>query len=102
MFDAVIVPTSTGLPESKPFMAVYAKWDPEAKCAGHWKRGVCIFGVGDLPDLVSRKEFFVNKFEMESEPLAYECMEDWFHSRVVCPENLNIDYYRRLSYVIKQ
>jgi N-acetyllactosaminide beta-1,6-N-acetylglucosaminyltransferase len=78
---------------------VYVKWYPEVKCAGYWKRGICILGVGDLPDLLTRKEFFVNKFELDSQPLAFECIEAWLQQRVLCPAPLDLDFYRRLRFV---
>ena len=43
---------------------------------------VCIFGVGDLPLLVSRPELYANKFYLDYEPLALDCMEQLFYSRL--------------------
>jgi len=86
----------------KEFMAVYVKWyhgvsDP---CAGKYVRWVCILGVGDLQHLLLRHEFFVNKFDIEYQPLAIECAERWLQHRVQCPVKFDVGFYRRLSFVV--
>ena len=89
----------TGYPDSKPFLAVYVKWYPLAKCHGVLKRGVCVLGVGDLPDLLVRPEFFVNKFAIDYQPLALECLEAWLEHRVRCAVPFNTSYYQTLSFI---
>ena len=43
-------------------MAVYVAWGGVDRCHGVWKRGTCVFGVEDLPNLITRRELFANKF----------------------------------------
>jgi len=43
---------------------------------------VCIFGVGDLPLLASRPELFANKFYIDYEPLAFDCIEQLHYQRL--------------------
>jgi len=83
-------------------MALYVKWSAirGTKCAGKYVRWVCILGVGDLPDLWPRHEFFVNKFDMNYQPLAFECAERWLHHRVRCLARFDAEFYRRLSFVV--
>jgi len=71
------------------------------KCHGMWRRGVCIFGVEDLPLLTGRHELFVNKFYVDTQPLGMECMEQWVEYKSLCPPPLDEDYYRKLPFIIK-
>lgn len=64
-------------------------------------RSVCVFGIEDLPRLINRKEFFVNKFYPDFEPLALDCLEAWIEQKTVCPEPLDEDYYRKLPFIKK-
>ncbi|ELU11398.1 hypothetical protein CAPTEDRAFT_83082, partial [Capitella teleta] len=45
-------------------------------CAGQRVRMICIFAAGDLQLLASRPELFANKFYLDWEPLALDCMEE--------------------------
>ena len=51
-------------------------------CHGKRVSGICIFGVGDLPLLSSRPELFANKFYIDYEPLALDCMEQLHYRRL--------------------
>jgi len=51
-------------------------------CRGKRKGGVCIFSVGDLPLLSRRPELFANKFHIDYEPLALDCMEQLHYHRL--------------------
>ena len=90
-----------GVPDTKPFLAVYVKWYPVVACHGVWKRGVCVLGAGDLPDLLQRPEFFVNKFAIDFQPLALECLEAWLEHRVRCTVPFNTTYYRQLPFIVR-
>ncbi|OCT74411.1 hypothetical protein XELAEV_18033387mg [Xenopus laevis] len=66
-----------------------AKWEGDLKaikwsddkthdgCHGHYVRGVCIYGTGDLQWLLNLKSsfMFANKFELASYPPTIECLE---------------------------
>ena len=83
---------------------MYVAWGGQAKCHGQWKRGICILGVEDLPSLVPRKEFFVNKFHIDYQPLALDCLEMWVRYKNNCPESsdLDLEYYRKLPFIKRQ
>jgi len=83
-------------------MAVYVKWSnsKRSRCAGKYVRWVCVLGVGDLHDLLPRHEFFVNKFDLEYQPLAFECTERWLQHRVFCQVKIDVEFYRSLSFVV--
>ncbi len=89
----------TGLPDRKPWLAVYASWKPINPCYGKHVRGVCIFGIGDLPQLISRKELFSNKFYIDYEYLTLDCLEEWLRNKTLYPLSVNTYYYRQLPFV---
>ncbi len=51
--------------------------------------------VYDLPLVARRPEYFANKFMLSYDPVAYQCLEEWYDTRVklddVIPTDLN--YY---------
>jgi hypothetical protein len=87
-----------GYPSDKPFLSVYAIWN-KTECRGKMVRQICVFGVGDLPTLVSRPELFANKFYSDYEPLALDCLEAWLRYKETRDDRkrfINLDDYRRL------
>lgn len=90
----------SGYPSDKPWLAVYANWDDgEMKCHGKRVRGVCVFGVGDLPNLTKRREFFANKFYKDFEPLALQCLSSWIRQKETCPPHFDDKYYHSLPFI---
>ncbi|XP_063115938.1 N-acetyllactosaminide beta-1,6-N-acetylglucosaminyl-transferase isoform X3 [Cavia porcellus] len=55
------------------------KWidmeDKHGGCHGHYVRGICIYGNGDLKWLMDSPCLFANKFELNTYPLTIECLE---------------------------
>ena len=49
----------------------------------HYVHNVCVFSVLDLPALKDRYELIANKFDIEYDPIAYMCMEEWIHNKTV-------------------
>jgi len=91
----------SGPPNDKPWLAVYVKWGLPSNCKGRFVRGICIFGVEDLPDLVVRRELFANKFYIDHQPLALTCLEAWIKHKTVCPTHFDSQYYSHLPFVKK-
>ncbi|XP_013386129.1 beta-1,3-galactosyl-O-glycosyl-glycoprotein beta-1,6-N-acetylglucosaminyltransferase [Lingula anatina] len=94
----------TGDIEKKPFLTRYKLWlyGEDAKyCGGKVVRAICVFGVTDLPKLLSRKELFANKFHLTFEPLAYDCMEELYFNRTANEDHfpIDVDYYSSLPFV---
>ena len=75
-------------------------------CAGKFVRGICILGVGDLPLLVKAKELFANKFHMDFEPYALDCLEEWLYNRTrdeyLGITNFNNSFYKTLDFVVNK
>lgn len=91
-----------GPPDKKPWLAVYAAWPPRDLCASaKHVRGVCIFGVADLPQLVGRRELFANKFYLDFDPQTLHCLDMWIFNKSWAALPLDTFYYRQLSFVPK-
>ncbi|XP_051986936.1 beta-1,3-galactosyl-O-glycosyl-glycoprotein beta-1,6-N-acetylglucosaminyltransferase 7 isoform X2 [Xyrauchen texanus] len=52
-------------------------------CKGRYVRDVCIFGIGDLPWVISKGSMFANKFESASFPEALDCLELWHRNKLL-------------------
>ena len=85
------------------FLARFKNWR-KYPCNGKRVRGICVFGIGDLPLLSSRMELFANKFHLDFQPESLDCIEEWHHSRMrdemtgKAP-TLNMSFYARMDYV---
>ncbi|XP_076812094.1 beta-1,3-galactosyl-O-glycosyl-glycoprotein beta-1,6-N-acetylglucosaminyltransferase-like [Clavelina lepadiformis] len=53
------------------------------RCTGHYSRGVCVYGVGDLPWLLEQHHLFANKFDYDVDPYAIECLDVWLRNRTL-------------------
>jgi len=51
-------------------------------CFGMRVSMVCVFAVGDLPLIATRPELFANKFYLDYQPLAWDCMEELHFKRL--------------------
>lgn len=91
----------TDNPEKKSWLAVYAAWDGTNQCQGKFVRDICIFGVGDLKELVSRKELFANKFYLDFQYLGLKCLEEYINNKTFNPMRFDSFYYKQLSFVRK-
>jgi hypothetical protein len=74
-----------GIPETnnntKPYLARFKNWR-EWPCHGRRFRQICIFGVGDLPLLRSRRrELFANKFYWDYQGATLDCVEEMVLNR---------------------
>ena len=103
LYNVICISSTQGIPDEKPWLASYAMWrGGKTVCFGKWLRGVCVYGIGDLPELIKNKYLFANKFLLDVDPLAYECMEALIEQRSICPPPFNDTYYRNLPFIIKQ
>ena len=91
-----------GLPDRKPWMAAYASWYPRDPCKGKIVRGVCVFGVKDLPQLSERRELFANKFYLDYQYLTMECLQEWLQNRSASYLPASYEFYRNLPFVIRK
>lgn len=88
-----------GNPEKKTWNAVYVSWG--GPCHGKFVRGICIFGVGDLNQLVSRKELFANKFYPDYQYLAMDCIEEYIYNKSFSNLPFETFYYKTMPFINK-
>ncbi|OWF45617.1 beta-1,3-galactosyl-O-glycosyl-glycoprotein beta-1,6-N-acetylglucosaminyltransferase-like [Mizuhopecten yessoensis] len=89
----------TGVPDKKPWLATYAIWGGVSVCRGRFVRGVCVYGAGDLQELVSRKEIFANKFYYDYQPMALACMEEWLRNKTYSGLPFETYFYQNLPFL---
>lgn len=63
------------------------KWvDQEPKhggCKGRYVRGICVYGLEDLPWIINKNSMFANKFDSKTFPGALDCLEHWHRNKVL-------------------
>ena len=79
-------------------LARFAGWGGEYKCKGVWRHGVCVLSLADLPEIIQKPHFAVNKLMLNYDPVAYQCLEEWLDGRLLgadkSPSNtLNMHVY---------
>lgn len=70
------------------------------KCKGELRHNICVFSLEDIPELVTRNEFFANKFLLEYDPLTYQCVEEWLKNKISLHQTINVIHYCRLMFII--
>jgi len=93
-----------GDPELKWFYARMKIWQSETEvCHGQWVRFICNLGIGDIGRIKSAKQLFVNKVRLEQDPVAFHCLELWYHDRLNAPSKdkvFNETFYANLPFVV--
>ena len=94
-----------GIPETDEngylFLNRYKLWGA-GKCAGKVVHAVCVFGVGDLAVMASRPELIANKFHLDYEPLALDCMEELHYNRTKAQIQGHDDHHLNLTFYAEQ
>ncbi|XP_060593265.1 beta-1,3-galactosyl-O-glycosyl-glycoprotein beta-1,6-N-acetylglucosaminyltransferase-like [Ruditapes philippinarum] len=91
-----------GDPDKKPFFGRYIGWNTTkllSRCKEkHYVHNVCVFSALDLPALKDRYELIANKFDIEYDPIAYMCMEEWIHNKTLNQEGISATKrYKKLA-----
>ncbi|XP_051466593.1 N-acetyllactosaminide beta-1,6-N-acetylglucosaminyl-transferase [Apus apus] len=89
-----------GVPGSMP----KASWEGDLKavkwidmeerhggCHGHYVRGICVYGTGDLKWLFNSTCMFANKFELKTYPLTVECLELRHRQRTLSQSEVQVE-----------
>ncbi|NXW03557.1 GCNT2 transferase, partial [Fregetta grallaria] len=89
-----------GVPGSMP----NASWEGDLKavkwidmeeshggCHGHYVRGICVYGTGDLKWLFNSTCMFANKFELRTYPLTVECLELRHRQRTLSQSEVQVE-----------
>lgn len=95
-----------GYPDKKPYIGRYIGWNSEKskdRCAAkRYVHNVCVFSIEDLPKLKTQPQLIANKFDIEYDPIAYSCMEEWLHNKTRDRVHIgNEKFYKRLAFVWK-
>lgn len=82
----------------KNWVGMYDKFD----CNGRVLRGICVYGLRDIPWLATRKELFANKFNLTYDHLGLDCLEERHRNRTMMRSNVPFDrqFYSELPTVI--
>ena len=85
---------------TKPFLARFKNWGAWP-CHGKRVRMICVFGVGDLPLLTTRRELFANKFHFDFHRRAYDWLEEWHKNKTInnIVDDDLINWYSQLGFV---
>ncbi|XP_045174034.2 N-acetyllactosaminide beta-1,6-N-acetylglucosaminyl-transferase-like [Mercenaria mercenaria] len=79
--------------------AVKWKMDKTVTCHGKYVHWICIFGLEDIPWLLSNRNIVANKFYEDYAPLALDCVEKEMYNRLINygkNKNFDVDIYRKL------
>ncbi|KAH7716664.1 GLY-1 protein, partial [Aphelenchoides avenae] len=70
----------------KYWIGRYQIWGPDdGKCKGIMVRNSCVFGVGDLPDLLMSPQMVAHKFYLDYQPAAFFCLYERIRLRALDP-----------------
>jgi len=60
-----------------------------------------VFGTVDLPMLLTRRELIANKFHLNADPIAYQCLEELIVNRSKLDLPLNdATFYRQMPFLL--
>ncbi|KAG9486786.1 beta-1,3-galactosyl-O-glycosyl-glycoprotein beta-1,6-N-acetylglucosaminyltransferase [Eleutherodactylus coqui] len=63
-----------------------AKGAPYPPCSGTHVRSVCVFGAGDLKFMLGKHHLFANKFDVNVDSTAIQCLEEHLRHKALHPE----------------
>ena len=95
----------------KPSLMRYKNWEFGHSvyvrgCAGKYVRNICVLGIGDLHRAYNDIGLFVNKFNIDFEYLALDCLEEILYQKTwnqyLNDTQIDTNYYEHLDYVKKK
>ncbi|XP_040211967.1 beta-1,3-galactosyl-O-glycosyl-glycoprotein beta-1,6-N-acetylglucosaminyltransferase [Rana temporaria] len=63
-----------------------SKGAPYPPCSGTHVRSVCVFGAGDLQFMLKQHHLFANKFDVNMDPVAIQCLEEHLRHKAIYPD----------------
>ncbi|XP_018413749.1 PREDICTED: beta-1,3-galactosyl-O-glycosyl-glycoprotein beta-1,6-N-acetylglucosaminyltransferase [Nanorana parkeri] len=64
-----------------------AKGAPYPPCSGTHIRSICVFGAGDLQFMLKQHHLFANKFDVDVDPSAIQCLEQHLRHKALYPNS---------------
>ena len=101
----------TGEPEEYPlkvFFLRYKNWNYgmevfHRECLGKYVRDICVLGLGDVHKAYNGVELFANKFNLDFEYLALDCLEAVLYmntwKQFLLDELIDTSYYEHLDFI---
>ncbi|KAI8786845.1 beta-1,3-galactosyl-O-glycosyl-glycoprotein beta-1,6-N-acetylglucosaminyltransferase 3 [Biomphalaria glabrata] len=84
-----------GVPTNRPWLASFSLWPwDNLPCHSKFVRQICIFGIDDLPLLMSTHALFANKFYINHEPMALHCLDQYLYNLTMLGEPRDTSYYQ--------
>uniref|UniRef100_A0A914WNE7 Uncharacterized protein n=1 Tax=Plectus sambesii TaxID=2011161 RepID=A0A914WNE7_9BILA len=87
----------------KAAVARYQTWEPSNKknvvsrnCYGKYKHKSCVFGVGDLHTLITRKHFIAHKLYLNFQPATFFCLNEWLTNRTYNQPKFDVSFYEQM------
>lgn len=56
---------------------------PYGPCSGIHQRGICIYGIGDLPWILHNPHLFANKFDPKVDDNVLQCLEEYLRYKAI-------------------
>ncbi|XP_076586659.1 beta-1,3-galactosyl-O-glycosyl-glycoprotein beta-1,6-N-acetylglucosaminyltransferase-like [Chaetodon auriga] len=53
------------------------------ECQGNHVRSVCVYGAGDLQWMLEQHHLFANKFDIDTDPIAVQCLERYLREKAL-------------------
>lgn len=74
-------------------LSSYTIWQQEQpkKCEFHYAE--CVYSVDHLPIFLNKNHFIAKKFFLDYDPIAYQCMEEWYFHRENKKPLIKMDFY---------
>jgi hypothetical protein len=64
------------------YISKFMIWSWESlQCKSRFQRSICLFSFRDLPLLTTRYELFANKFNLQEDPIVYQCLDKWLSDK---------------------
>ncbi|XP_051893731.1 beta-1,3-galactosyl-O-glycosyl-glycoprotein beta-1,6-N-acetylglucosaminyltransferase-like [Pristis pectinata] len=67
----------------KYFEGDMTRGKPYPWCTGAHRRSVCIYGAGDLNWILQQHHLFANKFDIDVDPIALQCLEQYIRQKTL-------------------
>ena len=77
----------------------------DINCPSIWRNYICILSIHDLDALVKSNHFMANKFMLDYDPLAFQCMEEWIQKKIdnklIIQMDIYCEYLKKYSSISK-
>lgn len=73
---------------------IYFTESDDNECKGYLNSDeYCQFSINDLPKFLNLNNIVAYAFFIKYDPIAYQCMEEWYRDREDSKQAVNMDFY---------